>query len=42
MNLKKTGKLVVFMGAAAALVTTLIKDKKDKAIEKIENNEKEE
>jgi hypothetical protein len=31
MNVKKTGKLIVLVGAAAALVTTILKDKKMKS-----------
>lgn len=30
MSIKKTGKLVVLIGATAALVVSLIKDKKEK------------
>ncbi len=30
MKIKKTGKLIVLIGACAALVTSLIKDKKTK------------
>ncbi|PRR82784.1 hypothetical protein CLVI_14210 [Clostridium vincentii] len=30
MSIKKTGKLVVLIGATAALVASLIKDKKEK------------
>jgi len=41
MNLKKTGKLVLFMGAAAALVTTLVNDKYNQSKEKTEEKEEE-
>lgn len=30
MNMKKTGKLLVLLGASAALVASLVKDKKSK------------
>lgn len=38
MNIRKTGKLLALVGATAALVASLVNDKKDKS--KAEENQK--